>query len=397
MKRIASRIRGGAPISSHPRSYVDLCANVHWRFTGGFIIMSGPSRSLLLLAVCSMCAAAGCDSVSFVPPPRDIDRPSARPPYRGSSTAAKEIVLILPAEKNSDLSVWEAIARQEAGLSRIGFRTLELDPKDPPAKQAELIEKTAPTTSGLFVVTNRSPETTAALARLSAKKTPIVLLGRALPESADSAKVDATLVVSAPYDASAKELVAAVVTDARKRIDLAKGTLQAAIIRSAMVDETSAERASALLAAAKAAGVEVVADETFSGAPDDFTKILDRIKRNHPKLAVLLCVEEGALSGLTSYKQESVEKPGAETEGLVLQPLVGDEFRVVGYISTKANNNLVGLGQVSALGDRNVRDLPREAVRAMTAKLEGKPVPPKIEIPIRVLRGSVDPGVPGKL
>jgi hypothetical protein len=33
----------------------------------------------------------------------------------------------------------------------------------------------------------------------------------------------------------------------------------------------------------------------------------------------------------------------------------------------------------------------------MAAKLEGKPVPAKIEIPIRVLRGSVDPGVPGKL
>jgi len=311
-------------------------------------------------------------------------------------TAGQEIVLVLPSEINPDTEAWDAIARKEAGDVRVGYRLVRPEPNDPPSKQGELIKQVDKSGSALLVVTNRSPETTAALASLSAENRPIVLLGRSLPESPEAAKVKATLVAYEPIEISAKKLAVAVIEDARKTTGADPiGPFECILIKNTFPDESNVARAAALETQAKAAGLTIVATVSFNADGADLNRQLVPLFKAHPKLAAILSDDETALSGITAGRQEDVGAklvaPGMQKADLpppTDKGPAGPDYRIAGYIVTRTNINLAKFGQASAVADRNAFGLVKRAIQASRDGLEGKPMPKQIEVEMPVTRSK---------
>ena len=344
------------------------------------------SRGLFVFAVVmGALPAAGCDT-GLTQPPRRAELITPKPNLTSpGSYASKQVVLVLPAEETSDVVIWDTIARQESGLLSIGFSSVKpFESTPPPGAQANLIREAAKRGSALIVITDRSPETTAALAELDPKKTPVILLGRALPDSPEAKKVQATFVTSPPWSDGAKKMIAAALEDCRKRAEKSKLAPEAVLIRSSVKDESSDERAQALLDAAKAQGVKVVAEETFDGTADGIARLMERVKKDHSKLAILLCAEEVALSGVTVVRRDDMpkSKDEADEKGSLL---------MVGYVTTRSNLNLARLGQASALIDRNIHGMARKAVATASSRLDGQTVPNRIVVDTPLVRSTQNP------
>jgi ABC-type sugar transport system substrate-binding protein len=321
------------------------------------------SRWDRIAALVFVAALAGCDTDSIAPPAAK-SRPSA-------GSRAKEVVMILPADENTDLTIYDLAGRNEAGFLKIYFRALKPSPGDAPSKQAEMIKAAAAEgASALIVVPDATKETAEALKALDPKKTPVILLGR---EPAGGVPASATLVDYEPFAISAGKLVDAIVADGK--LVGVKPDAPAVLVTLKAPDENSARRDAALAEALKAAGHPIVATVP---APTDSNAVQAAIQeamKAHPEAFAILCDDEPAILSANGIRRELKDR----------------KFLVAGYSAGRGNLQTIMLGLVSAVAERSVENLTRRAVRVALDRAQGKEVGEKVLVPLEIRRGKVTP------
>jgi ABC-type sugar transport system substrate-binding protein len=328
-------------------------------------------RLLLSLFIASA-PLLGCDSDSFVPPPK-AGKKASTAISPATPQQSKEIVLILPAEDNPDIQFYDAICRLEAGNLRVIFQTLRPSTGDAKGKQAELIKKAvADGAAAMIVVADGSDATVLALADVDQKKTPIILLGR--PVEAPKSGPPYTLVTFPPFGPSAKKIVEALLEDARKLGAPLDGT--ALYLVDATPDETSDARNAALTEALKAAKTPIAATVTTTENTGEAQKPpVDALKAN-PKVAIIVSDDDSGITLGPSLRKESKSK--------VYQPLGG-------FVQPRSSPSPVVTGQATAVVERNVEGLARKAVRVALERAEGKTVPERQELDLVFRRAKFNP------
>lgn len=332
--------------------------------------MRGPvSKWFRIAGWLAATALAGCDTDSIAPPPPGKSRPSSISP--GAMPArAKEIALILPADGNTDLLIYDQAARTEAGFlaTKIVFRTLKPAAGDPPAKQGELIRQAvAEGASALVVVPDATKETADALAALDPKKVPVVLLGRT---PTGEAPASATVVAFEPFAASARKLVDSAVADSKK-IGAAAGA-PVIFATLAVADENSAGRDAALADALKAAKVPIAATVPVPAEPTEAQKVVEAAMAAHPTAFGVIADDEAGVQAAIGARQAMGSR----------------KYLIAGYFAGR--NNLVTLmtGPVSALAERSAENLVRRAVRTALERAQGKEVGAKVLVPLELRVGG---------
>jgi ABC-type sugar transport system substrate-binding protein len=328
-------------------------------------------RLLLSLFIASA-PLLGCDSDSFMPPPKAGKRAStAISP--AAPQQSKEIILVLPAEDNPDIQLYDAVCRLEAGNLRVIFQAVRPSPGDPKGKQAELIKKAVANGAGaMVVVADGSDETVLALAAVDQKKTPIVLLGR--PVEAPKSGPPYTLVTFPPFTASAKKLVDAVVEDAKKLGAPADGT--ALFLVDIAPDETSAERGDALKEALKAVKIPISATVTSTENASDAQKASTAALKADPKISIVVADDETGITLGPAIRKESKSKT---------------YLPIGGYVQPRSSPSPVVTGQASIVAERSVETLARKAIRVALERAEGKTVPERLEVEINIRRAKLNP------
>ncbi len=311
--------------------------------------------------------AAGCDADSFAPPAPGRSRSSASP--SGALPArAKEVVMVLPAEENADLALYDLIGRNEAGLSKVVFRVARPSPGAPASAQAELIKQAAADgASTLIVVPDATKETADSLAALDPRKTPVVLLGRS-PSGPPLAS--ATRVAFQGFDVSAKAIASAIV-GAEKTLGF-KPDAAAILVSVTPADETGAERNAALAAALKEAKVPIVATVTTTSDTAAAQKTLAEAVKGRPEVHVLVGDDEAAIIASNAMRTEFPNR----------------KFLVAGYFMGRNNYQSLMSGRIAALAERSVETLVRQTVRLAVDRAEGKDVPAKVAVEITIRPGN---------
>jgi ABC-type sugar transport system substrate-binding protein len=314
---------------------------------------------------------AGCDSGSFVPPPP----PELSTPTEASSEVSAKIVeLVLTSSDTPDRRMWAQAVRLDAGLARLGFRLSALAPKDPPARQAELIrDAVARGASALIVEPAEAPEVARALDQVRAAGTPVVLLDRSISVSGQAPPV----VEPAPVADSARKLVEAAVADARdaKRLEGAR----ALVVVPRQADVHTGEIRDAFQEALRGAKVSQVETLEFDGTVDGATQGIRARVQADPKIAIVLAATSEGLSGAIDAKEKLGEKP------VIL---------VAGYSEMAAHSRDLVFESCAAVADLNVLRLARQAFQAAQALLEGKSVPERTEVPTAFRRYASRPTTP---
>ena len=318
----------------------------------------------LLVAAAVM---AGCDSDSFAPPPTGGARPSSSA-SGAMPVRAKEIVMILPAADNTDLTLYDIVGRNESGLLKVVYRSLRPSAGDPPGKQGELVKQAAAEgASAMIVVPDGTKETADAIAAVDTKKTPVVLLGRVpmgMPPST-------TTVTFEGFAASAKKLVAAVVEDAPKVG--ASAEAPAILVTGKADDETKAERDAALADALKAAKIRVVATVPVDTDTTLAEKAVEAALKAHPDARATFCDDDSGITAANAARHEITDR----------------KYLVAGYFAGRNNAQTLMNGYVSALAERSIEALIRRTARTVVDRAEGKAGPAKVQVEIPIRRGSV--------
>jgi ABC-type sugar transport system substrate-binding protein len=328
-------------------------------------------RLLLSLFIASA-PLLGCDSDSFVPPPR-AGKKASTAISPATPQQSKEIILILPAEDNPDIQFYDAICRLEAGNLKVIFQSFRPSPGDSKGKQAELIKKAvADGAAALIVVADGSDATVLALADVDQTKTPIILLGR--PVDAPKSGPPYTLVTFPPFGASAKKIVEALLEDARKLGAPLDGT--ALYIQDSNADETSDARNAALTEALKAAKTPIAATVTTTENIADSHKPAVQVLKTDPKIAIIVADDDSGITIGPSLHKESKSK--------IYQPLGG-------FVQPRSGPSAVVTGQATAVVERNVEALARKAVRVALERAEGKKGPERQEVELVFRRAKYNP------
>lgn len=277
--------------------------------------------------------------------------------------------MILPAEENNDLALYDYLGRNEAGTQRVVYRSLRPSPGDAPSKQGELIKQAASEgASVLVVVPDTTKETADAIAALDPKKTPVVLLGRS---TAGTLPPSATLVTFEGFPVSAKKIVDAVVEDAPKIG--AAADAPAILVTGKAADESRDERIAALADALKAAKIRVVATVAVDSDPAVAAKAVEDVLRANLEVRTVFADDEAGVTAANTSRRE----------------LPARRYLSAGYFSGRNNLQSLMTGYVSALGERSIEMLVRRAIRAAVDRAEGKTVPAKVLVEIPIRRGFV--------
>jgi ABC-type sugar transport system substrate-binding protein len=332
-----------------------------------------PREKMILGLLVATAALAGCDSDSFVPPPKSGKKAataiSPSTPQRG-----REIVLILPAEDNLDLQIYEAVCRIEAGNLKVIYNQVRPAPSDPKSKQGELIKQAVEGgAAALLVVPDSSNETVLALAAVDQKKTPIVLLGRSV--ESPSSGPPYTLVTFPNFAASAKKVVEILAEDAKK--EGASAGAPVLFLKDATADESSAEREAALNDALKAAKIPVAKTIIVTDTPADSQKFIEAALKDDPKICAVVADDDSGMSFGGTIRREFRPKTA---------------FPIGGYSQPRGSSSPISLGLVSVAAERNVEGLARKAIRTALDRADGKTVPERVEIEIPIRRARTNPG-----
>ncbi len=329
-----------------------------------------PRWSLIFGLVIVGSALSGCDNETFAPSNRGAVKASSS----GSSNVpvrAKEIVFIFPAEDNEDLRMIESVARPEVGNARAVFSLYRPSPGDPSSKQAELVKRAAAEgVSAIVIVADKSRETAEALAGVDQKKTPIVLLGRAVGGGSY------TLVAWPSFTSTAKQIVDAVNADVKK-VGLPDDA-PVLFLKSDPPDESSAARDAALLEALKAtthlvAAVVPISDESAS------KPVLAAALKAHPKVCAVIADDSLGLTLASAIRLEM------KAQGV---------FLLAGYCVSPNVMKAITFSQHSMLVDRNVEGLVRKAISAALDRSQGNPLPDRIEIDMPTRRATTTAAAP---
>ncbi len=338
------------------------------------MLRRGPSPRLCLVLALTLVppVLAGCDSDSYAPPPPVGLKTASSSSATAMPVRAKEVVLILPVEENADLRTYENVSRVEAGNLHVIHRAFRPRANDPASNQAALISQAvADGASALLVVPDDSKETADALAAAGRKGVPIILIGRPLASPPDGPPY--TLVTLPDYAASARKLVEILVEDTRKAGLPADAPFL--LVKSVWKDETTAARTAAVAAALKAAGVTVAATVEVVEASDESRRRFDAALKAHPDIRAVFADDDQGFTIGTAARDETNPR---------------GKYMVAGYVFSRNNVMLVATNQVSAMVERGVEPLARRATRIAVDRIEGRPVPDRVEVEMN-LRRATDP------
>jgi ABC-type sugar transport system substrate-binding protein len=309
----------------------------------------GPSCLALLVLLASGCKDPFAPPSRVKPLPKLGDSPGAKPNF---------LVFVVPGSPTGDLEAWSYRAQHEANDKRAVFRIMGPGPKGSAAEQPETVRKSViEGASALIVYPGDSPELPRALADAEAKGVPVVLIDK--PVAAPEGSKPFTVVEPAPFEDTARKIVAATLEDLSKASRPLNGTA-ILLVDSKLVDQNSGRRVEALKSAAEAAKFRRVLTVPFDGSRQDAAKlaVLEAVKAN-PDVSVVL-TEDG--EGLVGAAQARVDLKG--------KPIIF----VGGYTDYRSSRVLTPPLRESCYVEGRFIELGAQAVLIALARLRGETV-----------------------
>ena len=307
----------------------------------------------------------------------DAGRPRSVRASGPEPTAATTIGLVLPAESVAEQLVWEEVARQQEGSSRVVLSIYRVNPDEPPSRQADLIRQAAAEgCEALIVLPREAADVADAVAEVRREGTPVVLLDVPVPSEG---LPPIPTVRFEDERVSAKKLVDAAVAAAReagtdpsqvgKLLDQpgfpADGP--ALILRQDRPDHHSVARVAALREALAAAGVRVLPDATFTGFVDAAKLALRASHELYPDVAMVFADDDMSIKGASEYRHLlNHEKRRYVLAGYAVDPMIKD---------------LATYNVTAGMVDRNIKEPMRAAFRAALALARGESVSVDIRTP----------------
>jgi ABC-type sugar transport system substrate-binding protein len=302
---------------------------------------------------CVVLLSSGC-SDPFAAPTR------AKPLPRVSETIGTKpifLIFVVPGTPDGDLQVWAMRAQHEANDKRAVFRVMVPLPTDGADPQPTAVRRAmAEGASALLVYPGESPELPKALAEAEAKGVPVVLLSK--PVAAPEGSKPFTVIDVAPFEETAKQIVAATIEDLKKASQPINGT--AIVLADKVVDDSSNQRVAALKAAAEAAKFRQIVTVPFDGSNDNSAKlaVLEAVKAN-PDVSIVLTDSDEGMVGASTARGELKGKPIFFVGGY-------SDYRTSRIITPPARESCYVEGRFSELGGL--------AVLTALAKLRGETV-----------------------
>src|SRR5579883_315926 len=354
----------------------------------------------------SLLVVPGCNSASFLPPPppelsnaevsSNLFAGTTPSPPKAASLAnagrtdavrpslgtAKIVELILSRSPNGDRLYLKQALRRELGKVQIVFRSVE--PKAPegdpisdrvvsftPTQLAQAIRTAVERgVSGLIVEPLEEPGVLDALAEADARGVAVLLLDRSV------ATHDGKLLHSVGYASFAepgRQIVEATLDAARMLRKPEESRIL--ILHDRSADAYDVERLEALAGPLKAAGKSFDVIE-FDRDSTQAAGALKRALAADPKIAIVLA--DGS-NGMYAAYQVLQDRKDTDLP----------EFLFAGFLAydLRAPHDL--LQRVIAFSDRSVESYATKTFQAMASLLNGKPLDPRVEVPITFHKKTV--------
>jgi ABC-type sugar transport system substrate-binding protein len=375
-------------------------------------LSGGPARAAWVLVVAW--AALGCDANSFMPPrPEELRGAESTTPLSVNDTAlpptdqaltpapARPIELVFGQHDPDEAEAAKTIARNQAGISTVKLKISNLEASDPPTRQAELVREAVTHHPRALIVEPADPgdpKLAEAILAAQGQGIPVVLMGRPLagshtapanpseaktksssssPEStstsaavltASSAGAQPVVVVAPPpFGPSARELVAAAISNAKTAQLDPHG--EALILINTVGDPFIAERTRAIADALKAAGITRIEEVRFATEFKAGETLFKAHLEADPKLALVFAVDSVSSSVVRQTSQSNT----------------GSRFYVVAcYSGEDQIADLTHVPHTAAVAEFTPKRLIQKAITTAIALAQGKDVPRRIELPLTV-------------
>ncbi len=353
-------------------------------------IQPGPC---LVLGIAALAVLPGCDSNSFVPPrpPELSGSPTAasRTPGAALSPAAatpaaaggakspaaatartRLVELILARPASLDRSYVEQFLRRETGVKKCAFRVVSPQDDEPmsPGQLASEIRAAANRKTGALILEPvDAPEVREALREAESRGLGVVLLDSPLPATAPGKPYP--FVTFQGFAEAGKQLVATVAEDARVLHLPADGTTL--VVENRDKDFYGRERLESITNALKAASraYDLV---SFDGDSNEAAKLVQEYLKTHPKLTVILADHDAGVTGAFDAR----EKWGRTNKQM---------FAIGGYFACDARLSQHVKESVQGIVDRNVEGYARKALQVALDVMDGKPVPERALVDVRLI------------
>jgi ABC-type sugar transport system substrate-binding protein len=302
---------------------------------------------------CLALLASGCGKDPFGPPSR-----SKAVAKVGAASGSKPdyLVFVVPEMAKGDVELWAYRAQIEANARRAIFRIWGPRPGESTDLQGEAVRRAvADGATALIVYPGSSPDLPKALAEAEAKGVPVVLLDRSVPAPEGSKPF--TVIDYGPFDATAKQIVAATIEDLKKASQPVDGT--AIILVDKVTDGTSGRRVAALKAAAESAKFKQVVAVEFAGTPEAAKAAALEAIKAHPDVSVILTDDVEGMAGAAVARSDSKGKP---------------VFFVGGYTDYRSSTFVTPPERESCYVEGRFSELGAQAVFTVLAKHRGEQV-----------------------
>lgn len=273
-----------------------------------------------------------------------------------------EIILILPGEEVSDYGLIDAVVASAAGSSHSAFHTERPAPTDPPEKQAELIKSAVKRGGGLLIIVPAAETQPIidAIAEARDKGAPTVLLERELKLPGKPVPT----IVFEDYAKPAKEIVGALVKDA-KSAGFAPGD-PALIVRRLPGDSQADARIAAFKKALAERSVPIAEEVEFTGLFEAAKPLIEDAVKRHPNIAMVVADEDNGISASVQVFSTTQDLEDNDPKRY--------KFGVGGFVINQSSIKMVDGGAVSALAERSLIRMSRDAVDLVLAIKAGKKV-----------------------
>ncbi len=365
-------------------------------FMRGSKLGQASSWLLLVFAVVSR----GCDSASFVPArPTELGGSNAGSPVGPGATAhttspssasgsthsgARAIELITGPRNLADSEALKTTARAQAGRDKTRILIAVTGGTDSPGTEADLVRKAIARNPLALIVEPADPadsELAKSVIEARDRGLPVVVVGRPLAGShpvpaqasgsgktAGPAVGPLVQVVPELFARSASPLVEAAIRNARNaKLSPAGGAI---LVINTAGDTLFEDRALALRAALRNAGITTIEELRFAGKADDAqAELLALLRANREPVMVLGTDLLGVSAALHVTGDSGEDRP----------------FVIAGYSSDDGLANMVMAGEYAALAIYNPEKLICKAITTAVAAARGEKLPDRVELMVLVL------------
>ena len=343
-------------------------------------------------------ASIGCDSNSFVPPPRPELQSgglaTSSKTNAGSTTSAtpvggKAIEVVLGHHGVEESELAQGSARKQAGIDKVRIKIAALAEQEPSARQVSLVREALSRHPLALIVeptTPADPALPAAVLEAQEAGVPVVVVGRALtdtkiapetkgsaakpesaaPKSANSSTVRPRIfVTAAPFAPIATQMVNSAIRNAKNaQLTPAGG---AVILFDRKSDPFVDKRVAAVHDALLAAGVNKIERLPFEMQGKVATKLLTDFLRDNPKTVLVFSLDYQSFTANKEVCDEISEQ----------RPFVS-----AGYTTDDSFTGIAFFGEFAGIGHLGSTRLLRKAITTAPTVASGRETPDRIEVPI---------------